>query len=59
MRAPLAFTDDLLQRHDDQRKAAAATRYGRPGWLWVGYIVFGIAFWTGVGYGTRALIGVL
>jgi hypothetical protein len=45
-------TYDLLSPRD-------ALRYCPPGWLWLSYILFGIAFWTGAGFGIHALIGVL
>jgi len=36
-----------------------ATRCRRPGWIWLGCIVFGVAVWTGAGFGIRALIAAL
>jgi hypothetical protein len=60
MRAPLALIDDLSQRSDDQPKTVDAVPYRRPGyWIWLGCIVFCIAFWTGAGFGIRELIAVL
>jgi hypothetical protein len=58
MRAPLALIDDL-SRSDGQPKAVDVVPFRRPGWIWLGYILFGIAFWTGVGFGIRALIAAL
>ena len=58
MRASLALIDDL-SRPDDQSKTGDAMLFRRPGWIWLGCIVFGIAFWTGVGFGSRALVAVL
>lgn len=34
-------------------------RCRRPGWMWLGCILFGVAVWTGVGFGIHALIDVL
>jgi hypothetical protein len=59
MRGPFALVDDLSQRPDDQPKTVDAVPFRYPGWIWLGYIVFGIAFWTGVGFGSRALVAVL
>jgi hypothetical protein len=58
MRASLALIDDTL-RPDDQPRAVEAVPFRRPGWIWLGCIVFGIAFWTGAGFGIRALVAAL
>ena len=59
MRASLALFNDVPRRSDNQPKAADAGRYPYPGWIWLGYTVFGIAFWTGVGVGIHALVAAL
>jgi len=59
MRVPLALIDDLSLLPDVQPKDPDAARWRLPGWSWLGCIVFGIAVWTGVGFGIRALIAVL
>ena len=43
----------------DELSNVTVSRYRRPGWFWLGYMCFGIAFWTGVGFGIHALIAVL
>ena len=58
MRAPSTFINDLLWRDGPQRSVDAPYRYPRY-WIWVGIIVFSFAFWTGVGFGIRALAAVL
>ena len=63
-RAPLAelcvsssaATEDLPCQADEEELSITASRYSRPGWLWLGYIAFGIAFWAGLGFTIRALI---
>ena len=56
MRAPSTLINDLLWR-DGQRTDAP---YRDPrSWIWLGIIVFNIAFWTGVWFGLRALAAVL
>jgi hypothetical protein len=59
MLAPFADIDGLSQRPDDQPKTVDAVRFRRPGWIWLGCIVFGIVFWISVGFGIRALVGVV
>ena len=53
--------EDLSQQRDNQPTAidAAGDRYPYPGWFWLGYIAFGVAFWIGVGFGIRALVNAL
>jgi len=58
MRALSPLIDDL-SRPDGQPRTGDVVPYRRPGWIWLGCIVFGIAVWTGVGFGIRALIDVL
>jgi hypothetical protein len=63
-RAPLAelcvsssaATEGLPCRADDELSIITASRYSRPGWLWLGYMAFGVAFWAGLGFAIRALI---
>jgi len=60
MLAPFADIDDLSRRPDVRRKTVDVAPFRRPGyWIWLGSIVFNIAFWTGVGFGIRALVAVL
>jgi hypothetical protein len=60
MRQPLALVDDLSPLPENQPRAPYAAPFRRPGyWILLGQIVFGIAFWTGAGFGIRALIAVL
>jgi hypothetical protein len=56
MCAPLTFINDLTQRPNVQSTAIDVAGYRYPGWCWLGYISFGVAFWTGVGFGIRALL---
>jgi hypothetical protein len=58
MRAPSTLINDLLWRDGQQRAIDAPYRHPRY-WIWLGIIGFNIAFWTGVGYGTRTLIAAL
>ena len=53
--------EDLSQQPENQSTTidAAGDRYPYPGWFWLGYIAFGVAFWTGVGFGIRALVAAL
>jgi hypothetical protein len=44
---------------DDEAGAVNAPRYSLAGWLWLSYILVGIAFWTGAGFGIRALLVVI
>jgi hypothetical protein len=58
MLAPSTLINDLLLRPDDKPGSVDAPfRY--PGWIWLGCIAFGIACWTGVWFGVRALAAVL
>ena len=59
IRTPLADIDDFLTRSEDRPKAKDGARSRYPGWFWLGYILFGIAFWTGAGFGILALVAVL
>ena len=57
MWAPFTLINDLLWRDGEQR---TITPYRHPRyWIWLGIIGFNVAFWTGAGYGTRALIAAL
>ena len=56
MRAPLTLIDDFPRRPDDQPTAIDGAGYRHPRWFWLGYFAFGVAFWTGVGFGVRALL---
>jgi hypothetical protein len=56
MRAPVAEFDDFFLRSEDRPKANDGARSRYPGWFWLGYILFGIASWTGVGFGIHALL---
>jgi hypothetical protein len=51
-----AATAYLPFRADDELSIITASRYSRPGWLWLGYMAFGVAFWAGLGFAIRALI---
>ena len=59
MRVPSALINDLLLRPDDHPKSVDLVPFRYPGWIWLGCILFGIAFWTGVWFGIRALAAVL
>jgi len=59
MLMPLTDIDKVSWQLVDKLSAVDAKRCRRPGWVWLGCIVFGIAVWTGVGFGIRALIDVL
>ena len=49
MRVPSALIDDLLLRRKVQAKNVDAPYRRRLRyWIWVGFIVFNIAFWTGI-----------
>jgi hypothetical protein len=55
-----ALIDDLSPRRTDEHpETVDATRWRLPGWSWLGCMVFGIAVWTGVGFGIRALVAAL
>jgi hypothetical protein len=56
---PFADSEDFSWGADDEANTVDAPQCSRPGWLWLGYILFGIAFWTGVGFGIHALSAVL
>ena len=58
MRALSTFINDLLWG-DGQRRTIDAPYRDPRYWIWLGIIVFNIAFWTGVAYGTRALVAAL
>jgi hypothetical protein len=55
MQVPRADIYDLSWRPDDQPRAAGVKRFRYPGWIWLSYIMFGIAVWTGVAFGIAAL----
>lgn len=55
---PFADIEDFSWGADDEA-STDAPRCRRPGWLWLGYMVFGVALWIGAGYGICALIAVL
>jgi hypothetical protein len=57
--APLAEVRASSPITTDELSNVTVSRYRRPGWFWLGYMCFGIAFWTGVGFGIHALIAVL
>jgi hypothetical protein len=59
MRASYPLIDDLSRRSTPRPRALDTLRYRRPGWLWLSYILFGITFWTGAGFGIRELLAVL
>jgi hypothetical protein len=59
MRVPSPLIDDLSRRPAPPPRAHGTLRYRRSGWLWLGYIVFGIALWIGAGFGIHALVNVL
>ena len=51
MRVPFALINDLLLRHGHQpkkRRRALLHRRRPRYWIWLGFIVFNIAFWTGI-----------
>jgi len=48
----LALISDLTRQ-----PAVNAARYRHLGWFWFGCIMFGAAFWIGVGFGINALVG--
>jgi hypothetical protein len=56
---PFADIDDFSWGADDEASAVNAPRCSRPGWLWIGYMAFGIAFWAGLGFAIRALLPVI
>jgi hypothetical protein len=56
MREPLALIDDPSRRPDDQPRAIEVAGYRYLGGFWLGFIVLGITFWTGIGFGIRALV---
>jgi len=58
MRAPSTLINDLLWR-DDQPKAVDAPYRDPRYWIWLGIIVFNVAFWAGVWFGIRTLSAVL
>jgi hypothetical protein len=55
----LAPLDDRTRYAHDETLALDALRWQRPGWIWLGYMAFGVAFWTGVWLGSTALIAAL
>jgi hypothetical protein len=59
MEDPLAPLDDRTMYAHDEPRALDALRCQRPGWIWLGYVAFGVAFWTGVGLAISALIAAL
>ena len=59
MLVPLADIDGLSWQLVDKLNAGDAAQCRRPGWIWLGCIVFGIAVWTGVEFGIHALVGLL
>jgi hypothetical protein len=56
---PFADIEAFSRGAGDEASTVDAARCRRPGWLWLGYMVSGVAFWIGVGFGIRALIAVL
>ena len=56
---PFADIDDFSWGADDEASAVNAPRCSRPGYLWIGYMAFGIAFWAGLGFAIRALLPVI
>jgi hypothetical protein len=56
---PLADTEELSWGADNEASAIDAPWWRRPGWIWLGYIMLGVAFWTAVGFGIQALIAAL
>ena len=56
---PFADIEDFSWGADDEASTVNAPRCSRPGWIWLGCILFGIAIWTGVGFAMRALIAAL
>jgi hypothetical protein len=56
---PFVDIEDFSWGADVEASTVNAPRCSRPGWLWLGYILFGIAFWTGAGFGISAFIGAL
>jgi hypothetical protein len=56
---PFADIEDFSWGADDEASTVEARRCRRPGWFWLGCILFGVAVWTGVGFAIRALIAVL
>jgi hypothetical protein len=52
-----ATTENLPWWVDDEPSIASICR--RPGWLWIGYMAFGIAFWAGLGFAIRAFLVVI
>jgi hypothetical protein len=51
--------DELWRRPDDQPRPVDAVGWRYPGWIWLGYIAFGIGVWAGVPLGLRALLAAL
>jgi hypothetical protein len=51
-----AITEHLTCWADDEPSIFTESRCRRPGWLWIGYMAFGIAFWAGLGFAIRALL---
>jgi len=58
MRTPSTLINDLLWRDGQQRIIGTPYRHPRY-WIWLGIIGFSFAFWTGVGFGIRALVTLL
>jgi hypothetical protein len=56
--SPFDGIEDSTWQAGDELSGFDARRR-RPGWLWLGYIALGIAIWTGVAFGIRALITAL
>jgi len=60
MRAPSALIDDLSRRPDVKPTNFDPAPFRRPGyWITLSCILYCITFWTGVGFGIRALVAVL
>jgi len=56
---PFGDIEDFSWGTDDEASTVDAPRCSRPGWLWLGCTLFGVAVRTGVGFGIHALIAVL
>jgi hypothetical protein len=53
---PFADIDDLSWEADDEASCVGAPWCHRLGWIWLSYILFGIAFCSGAGFAICALI---